>query len=178
MAAHLEDFIEGAHRARDALAGDALDDRKLLNRELSWLDFDARVLALADAGGTPLLERAKFLAIYSSNLDEFFQVRVAGLKDQLAAGLGRVSADGLEPAEQLAAIRVRVEELTAHVDRIFLDEVTPGLADVGIRLSDWSDLDDDDRSFLVEFFERQVFPVLTPSPSIPVTRSPTSPRSL
>ncbi len=162
MAAHLENFIEGAHRARGPHTGGAPDDRRLLNRELSWLDFDARVLSLADAPDTPLLERAKFLAIFSSNLDEFFQVRVAGLKDQLAAGLGRVSADGLGPAEQLEGIRSRVEELATHVDRIFLGEVTPGLADVGIRLSDWDELDDDDRTFLVDFFERQVFPVLTP----------------
>ncbi|MEX2659736.1 MAG: RNA degradosome polyphosphate kinase [Acidimicrobiales bacterium] len=162
MAAHLEDFIEGAHRAHGPDAGDAPHERRLLNRELSWLDFDARVLSLADAPGIPLLERAKFLAIFTSNLDEFFQVRVAGLKDQLAAGLGRVSADGLGPAEQLDEIRARAVELAAHVDRIFLDEVTPGLADVGIRLSDWDELDDADRGFLVEFFERQVFPVLTP----------------
>jgi polyphosphate kinase len=162
MAAHLEDFIEGAHRARGVLSEDGSDHPRLLNRELSWLDFDARVLALADMPAVPLLERAKFLAIFSSNLDEFFQVRVAGLKDQVAAGLGRVSPDGLEPARQLDAIRTRVEELIRHVDRIFLGEVNPGLADAGIRLSDWGDLDDDDRAFLVEFFERQVFPVLTP----------------
>jgi polyphosphate kinase len=162
MAAHLEDFIEGAHRARGVLTDDAGDHPRLLNRELSWLDFDARVLALADMPSVPLLERAKFLAIFSSNLDEFFQVRVAGLKDQVAAGLGRVSPDGLEPARQLDAIRTRVEELVRHVDRIFLGEVNPGLADAGIRLSDWGELDDDDRAFLVDFFERQVFPVLTP----------------
>jgi polyphosphate kinase len=162
MAAHLEDFIEGAHRARGVLTDDPGDHPRLLNRELSWLDFDARVLALADMPSVPLLERAKFLAIFSSNLDEFFQVRVAGLKDQVAAGLGRVSPDGLEPARQLDAIRARVEELLRHVDRIFLGEVNPGLAEAGIRLSDWGELDDEDRAFLVEFFERQVFPVLTP----------------
>ncbi len=162
MAAHLEELIEGAHPAHEPKGGGAPQQGRFLNRELSWLDFDARVLALADIPDVPLLERAKFLAIFSSNLDEFFQVRVAGLKDQLAAGLGRVSADGLEPAEQLDAIRTRVFELAAHVDRIFLGEVAPGLAESGIRLSDWASLDDDDRAFLVDFFERQVFPVLTP----------------
>jgi polyphosphate kinase len=162
MAAHLEDFIEGAHRARGLLVGDAPEHPRLLNRELSWLDFDARVLSLADAPSVPLLERAKFLAIFASNLDEFFQVRVAGLKDQLAAGLGRVSADGLGPAEQLKAIRARVDDLTRHQDRIFLTEVVPALGEQGIRLSDWDELDDEDRSYLVDFFEQQVFPVLTP----------------
>ena len=84
---------------------------RFLNRELSWLEFNARVLALAEDAGLPLLERTKFLAIFSQNLDEFFQVRVAGLKDQVAAGFGRESDDGLTPAEQLQAIRARVNEL-------------------------------------------------------------------
>ena len=85
MATHIEDYIEGAHGSLEDVAGVA--DR-YLNRELSWLDFNARVLSLADRSDVPLLERAKFLAIFSTNLDEFFQVRVAGLKDQEAAGLG------------------------------------------------------------------------------------------
>jgi polyphosphate kinase len=135
---------------------------RFLNRELSWLDFDSRVLALAEDAATPLLERAKFLAIFAENLDEFFQLRVAGLKDQLAAGLGVVSTDGLDPGAQLQAIRVRVEELVARQDRVFLHEVTPGLADVGITFSNWEDLDTDDCEYLVEVFEQQVFPVLTP----------------
>ena len=89
--------------------------RSAANIDKSWLDFDARVLSLADAPTVPLLERAKFLAIFASNLDEFFQVRVAGLKDQHAAGLGRVSADGLGPGQQLLAIRARVEDLLARL---------------------------------------------------------------
>src|SRR3989337_2920552 len=100
MAAHLEDFIEGSHHlAFHPLVG--VPEQRYLNRELSWLDFNARVLPLADQSGPPLLERAKFLAIFSQNLDEFFQVRVAGLKDQVAAGLGRTSDDGITPDEQL-----------------------------------------------------------------------------
>jgi polyphosphate kinase len=161
VAAHLEDFIEGGHHLLfHPLVGDA--QQRYLNRELSALDFNARVLSLADQSGTPLLERAKFLAIFSTNLDEFFQVRVAGLKDQAAAGIGANSDDGLSPSEQLEAIRVRSIELLQHQQRIFLDEVTPGLADAGIRLSDWDEVDDDDREYLVAFFEQQIFPVLTP----------------
>ena len=161
MAAHLEDFIEGSHHlAFHPLVG--APEQRYLNRELSWLDFNARVLALADQAGTPLLERAKFLAIFSQNLDEFFQVRVAGLKDQVAAGLGRTSDDGLTPDEQLEAIRSRVHELLGHESRIFTHEVAPGLAEVGIRFSSWDELDDDDREHLVSYFEQQVFPVLTP----------------
>jgi polyphosphate kinase len=154
VAAHIETLIEGTH-----IAGEAV---RYLNRELAWLDFNARVLALADAPGTPLLERVKFLAIYGQNLDEFFQVRVAALKDQVAAGLGAVTPDGLRPDEQLDAIRDRVLELTRHDERIFQDEVVPALQDHGIQLLGWSDLGDDDRKELVEVFEQQVFPVLTP----------------
>jgi polyphosphate kinase len=161
MAANLEDFIEGAHHLRfHPLVGDA--EQRFLNRELSWLDFNARVLALADQPATPLLERAKFLAIFSQNLDEFFQVRVAGLKDQVAAGYARQSDDGLTPSQQLEAIRARVNELSEHECRIFLTEVAPALADNGIRFSNWDELDDDDREYLVDFFEQQIFPVLTP----------------
>ncbi len=140
---------------------DATEPR-YLNRELSWLDFNARVLALAEDDATPLLERAKFLAIFSQNLDEFFQVRVAGLKDQVAAGLGATSPDGRTPAQQLLEVRDRVEELMARQERAFLDGVVPGLARHGIRLSSWDDLDDDDEKFLVETFEQRIFPVLTP----------------
>src|SRR3954464_5990964 len=110
MAANLEHALEVAPRVPFHPVA-TTPEQQLLNRELSWLDFNARVLALADQPLTPLLERAKFLAIFSQNLDEFFQVRVAGLKDQVAAGLGRTSDDGLTPAEQLAAIRGRVNEL-------------------------------------------------------------------
>src|SRR3954462_8610720 len=134
MAANLEDFIEGAHHLRfHPLVGDT--EQRVLNRELSWLDFNARVLALADQTSAPLLERAKFLAIFSQNLDEFFQVRVAGLKDQVAAGFIREGGDGLAPVDQLGAIRARVEELSAHQSRIFLEDVAPRLADEGIRFS-------------------------------------------
>ncbi|MGI8807392.1 MAG: RNA degradosome polyphosphate kinase [Acidimicrobiales bacterium] len=135
---------------------------RYVNRELSWLDFNARVLALAEDGQTPVLERAKFLAIFSSNLDEFFQVRVAGLHDKHAAGLDTTSLDGLTPTEQLRAIRPRVEELIARQAAVFLDDVAPALGEAGIVLSDWGSLDDDDREYLVDVFDRRIFPVLTP----------------
>ena len=89
----------------------AADSPRYLDRELSWLEFNARVLALAENASLPLLERAKFLAIFSSNLDEFFQVRVSGLKEQLEAGIRPTSPEGIDQVEQLRAIRTRVEEL-------------------------------------------------------------------
>jgi polyphosphate kinase len=139
----------------------AVGDR-ILNRELAWLDFNARVLALADDPQVPLLERAKFLAIFSSNLDEFFQVRVAGLKDQVAAGITASSPDGRSPQQQLAEIRDRVEALAHEQERIFLDGVVPGLAEHGIVFSSWSELDDEDVKHLDAVFEERIFPVLTP----------------
>ncbi|MDP9420737.1 MAG: RNA degradosome polyphosphate kinase [Actinomycetota bacterium] len=133
-----------------------------LNRELSWLDFGERVLARAEAPEVPVLERAKFLAIFGQGLDEFFQVRVAGLKDQVAAGLQALSPDGLTPEDQLLAIRARVAELLERQSEIFLHHVAPDLGAVGIHFSKWDELDDDDRKHLVEVFENQIFPVLTP----------------
>ncbi len=141
-------------------AGEDVD--RILNRELSWLDFNARVLALAADDRVPLLERVKFLAIFSQNLDEFFQVRVAGLKDQVAAGITTPTPDGRAPAQQLLEIRDKVEELAREEERIFLDEVAPGLAERGIRFSSWSELDEDDIKHLDEVFEERLFPVLTP----------------
>ena len=132
------------------------------NRELSWLDFNARVLALAEDPHTPLLERVKFLAIFAQNLDEFFQVRVAGLKDRVAAGVHALSPDGMTSAEQLDAVQRRARELAARADEIFLGPVCAGLSEVGIRFSSWSQLDDDDRVWLRDEFERRIFPVLTP----------------
>jgi polyphosphate kinase len=139
-----------------------LGPQRFTNRELSWLEFGARLLDLAEDERTPLLERVKFLAIFSEGLDEFFQVRVAGLKDQWDAGLRARSADGLRPSETLRAIGARVSELVERQSHIFVDEIAPELAEAGIRLSDWSSLDDDDREYLVDVFQRQIFPVLTP----------------
>ena len=135
---------------------------RFLNRELSWLEFNARVLALAENPQTPLLERAKFVAICSQNLDEFFQVRVAGLKDQVAAGITTPAPDGRTPLEQLAEIRERVLDLVARQEHVFLDDIVPALAESGVRFAGWEDLDQADRDFLTDEFETHIFPVLTP----------------
>jgi polyphosphate kinase len=133
-----------------------------LNRELSWLQFDERVLALAEDPELPVLERAKFLAIFAGNLDEFFQVRVAGLKEQVAAGVTGSGADGISPADQLVAIDEYVTELSHRHAGLFSAELVPALQADGVGLSDWESLDEEDRAYLVDIFEEQVFPVLTP----------------
>ena len=135
---------------------------RFANRELSWLDFADRLLDLAADGRQPLLERVKFLAIFTEGLDEFFQVRVAGLEDQVAAGLRTRSPDGLGPAEQLAAISERVTTLVGRQSAIFADQVAPALRAAGILLSDWHTLDDGDRLHLDDVFARTIFPILTP----------------
>jgi polyphosphate kinase len=135
---------------------------RLLNRELSWLEFNARVLALAEDTSQRLLERTKFLAIFGSNLDEFFQVRVAGLQEQREAGVGSATPEGLTPEEQLGGIHARVEELQARVDRLWNEDLRPALEKERIRIVDWHDLDPDDRRHVVSLFRDRVFPVLTP----------------
>ncbi|MFR9751988.1 RNA degradosome polyphosphate kinase [Nocardia sp. 004] len=135
---------------------------RYLNRELSWLDFNARVLALAEDASLPLLERAKFLAIFASNLDEFYMVRVAGLKRRAETGLLVRSADGRSPSEQLELIAARAQEIAVRHARVFLDNVLPALTAEGIAIIDWTDLDDDERLRLSGYFQDQVFPVLTP----------------
>jgi polyphosphate kinase len=139
-----------------------LPQDRYLNRELSWLDFNARVLALAEDTSLPLLERAKFLAIFASNLDEFFMVRVAGLKRRHETGLSVRSADGLSPREQLALIAQRTQVLAERHARVFLDSVRPALADNNIHVITWDQLTDDERRRMAEFFHEEVFPVLTP----------------
>ena len=135
---------------------------RYIDRELSWLEFNARVLALAENESLPLLERAKFLAIFSSNLDEFFQVRVSGLKEQLEAGIRPTSEEGIDQLEQLSAIRARVEELVTRQAVVFTKDVRPALQEAGIEFCDWQDLDDEARDRLTNEFEDRIFPVLTP----------------
>jgi polyphosphate kinase len=135
---------------------------RFLNREVSWLDFNARVLELARDPDAPLLERAKFLAIFASNLDEFFMVRVAGLKRRQEMGLGVRSADGLGAREQLARIAARTRELSQEHARLFLEEVRPALDAQGLRLVLWRDLAPEQQAPLHDYFRAQVFPVLTP----------------
>ena len=135
---------------------------RLLNRELSWLDFNRRVLALSHEAGIPLFERLKFVAISSSNLDEFFQVRISALRDQVAAGVGRSGADGLSPSQQLAAIAPIVEDFVIEQEKVLFDELLPALSDAGVRLVGWDDLGREDRRYLTDVFEQRIFPVLTP----------------
>jgi polyphosphate kinase len=135
-----------------------------LNRELSWLEFNARVLEEAADASNPWLERLKFLAIFSSNLDEFFEIRVAGLQQQVYAGVEPqdYGADGMAPAEQLAAIDRRAHEQVAQQYRILNEEVLPGLADAGVELVRLDDLTEAERRHVELLFHASVSPVLTP----------------
>ena len=135
---------------------------RFANRELSRLDFGARLLDLAEDDSLPLLERVKFMAIFSELLDEFFQVRVAGLEDQVVGGITTRSADGLRPREQLVAIRQRTTELFRRQDRIYLEHLHVELAAAGIRIESYDALGDEDREALREFFVAAIYPILTP----------------
>ncbi|WP_077090153.1 RNA degradosome polyphosphate kinase [Mycobacterium rhizamassiliense] len=159
---HGESAVTAPPAATPAAITDPLPEDRYLNRELSWLDFNARVLALAADTSLPLLERAKFLAIFASNLDEFYMVRVAGLKRRDEMGLSVRSADGLTPREQLARIGEQTQQIATRHAREFLDSVRPALAAEGIYIVTWADLDQAERDQLSTYFNEQVFPVLTP----------------
>jgi polyphosphate kinase len=135
---------------------------RYLNRELSRLDFDERVLAMAEDPKLPVLERVRFLAIFSQNLDDFFQVRVAGLKEQVLAAVAVASPDGMSPLEQLKAIRVRVEGLVDRQMGLFNREIVPALAEAGITLVRANEVTKRELSQLHTVFRQQIFPVLTP----------------
>jgi polyphosphate kinase len=135
---------------------------RLLNRELSWLEFNARVLDLAADQSVPLLERVKFCFIFSSNLDEFFMVRVAGLMGQEAAGIGVRSIDGRTPTAALAEIRERVLGLTARQSRLWSRELVPALAEHGVVIAQVEECEDKELAELEKRFEREIYPVLTP----------------
>ena len=140
---------------------------------MSWLDFNSRVLALAADRSAPLLERAKFLAIFASNLDEFYMVRVAGLKRRQSMGLGVRSADGLGVREQLERIAARAQELASEHARLFLQEVRPALDERGIRLVLWKDLPPEQQAPLHDYFRVAGLPGADaaggrPGPPVPV----------
>jgi polyphosphate kinase len=160
-----------AHRPvaapRPARAGEPetqapLPQDRFLDRELSWLAFNERVLELAEDPSLPLLERARFLAIFASNLDEFFMVRVAGLKRRIATGLAVTAASGLEPREVLAGLQACSRELMQRHAAVFAKDVRPALEEHGITLVDWDQLGDSEQLHLHHFFRDRVFPVLTP----------------
>lgn len=135
---------------------------RYLNRELSWLDFNARVLALGTDPTSPLLERVKFCAIFAGNLDEFYEVRIAGLKDMAAAGIASQSMDGLRPREQLRVIASEVRELAGAHASLFSETLMPMLAASGMAIVSWPELDSTDQAQLSSIFADGIFPVLTP----------------
>ena len=154
----------GSRRAGSPLTPSSrqLDGRhRYINRHLSWLDYDTRVLELAEDPSRVLLERAKFLAISSTNLDEFFQVRVGGLIEQRRAGVAALSPDGMTVDEQLSEIRTRAIDIAARQIHAFRD-IVEKLADVGLRFSNYASLDPEDRQYVDSVFEDRIFPVLTP----------------
>ncbi|MBB3085852.1 RNA degradosome polyphosphate kinase [Geodermatophilus sabuli] len=140
----------------------ALPADRFLNRELSWLDFNARVLELAEDDSLPLLERVKFLAIFAGNLDEFYMVRIAGLKRRQSTGLTVRSPDGLTIREQLALVTARTRELVHRHGDVFTKDITPRLEEAGIRIVHWGELAETEVTRLRDYFRDQVFPVLTP----------------
>jgi polyphosphate kinase len=140
----------------------AFGSHRFANRELSRLDFGSRLLDLAEDASLPLLERVKFMAIFSELLDEFFQVRVANLEDQVVGGITTRSADGLRPREQLLAIRQQTTELVRRQDQIFLEQLQVELAAAGLHIEQYASLDEADRAVLARFFAEEIYPILTP----------------
>lgn len=139
-----------------------LPPNRYLDREISWLAFNERVLQLAEDPATPLLERAFFLAIVASNLDEFFMVRIAGLRRRILAGFAVPSETGMSPTKLLEVLMAQTHELMDRHAAVFTDQVLPRLADEGIRLVRWSDLGGKERERLRHMFREEIFPVLTP----------------
>jgi polyphosphate kinase len=170
--AAVDDAVEGALESpepavdeqawTEALAEVRKYDDRFLDRELSWLHFNQRVLELAEDPQVPLLERTRFLAIFASNLDEFFMVRVAGLKRRIAAGMAVRAVSGMLPREELEAIWEETRRLTQRHADLFRDEIVPALAGHDIELVRWGDLDKEEQKRCKRLFRDRVFPVLTP----------------
>jgi polyphosphate kinase len=156
--------VDASLKAADARieAPDLEASELYFNRELSWLQFNERVLELTEDENVPLLERMKFLAIYSSNLDEFYMVRVAGLHDQVDAGIDARQADGLSPSETIERVAERNRELGVRHSRQWEEQIRPALAGEGIRVLDPADCDGRELEIVDRMFEEQIFPVLTP----------------
>ncbi len=149
-------------RVLDGASAPDLPADRFLDRELSWLQFNERVLQLAADESVPLLERARFLAIFASNLDEFFMVRVAGLKRRIATGIAVRSTSGLEPREVLEQVSRVAHDLTAMQARIFHDSVRPALEEEGITIVRWDAVEPAEQERLAQLFRNEIFPVLTP----------------
>jgi polyphosphate kinase len=157
----LAEEIEDLHHLPE-LTGRSADPDRFLDRESSWLDFNARVLELAEDPETPLLERVKFVAIFADNLDEFFMVRVAGLQRRIATGLGVASPAGLSAREQMELISTRGHLLASRHAALFCSTIQPALSEAGIDIVDYDQLRTDERATADALFDEQVFPVLTP----------------
>lgn len=150
-------------KVASALITDYWRPEHFLNRELSWLEFNARVLEEAIDEHTPLLERVKFLSIFSTNLDEFFMIRVAGVKRQIDARVSiPVTADGMAPSELMAGLSVRIHELVQSQHRLFLDSIVPELAREGIFILKPGQLSAAQKEYLYTFFHREILPIVTP----------------
>jgi polyphosphate kinase len=158
----VEEILEPPKLDAVAEGPDLSDPSLYFNRELSWLEFNDRVLQLGEDTSVPLLERVKFCAIWESNLDEFFMVRVANLHDQVEAGMAGRGADGMSPMEQILAIRERVSAQRRRLAACFERDLRPALAEHGIRITDIDNATQDELLELERLFQRQVFPVLTP----------------
>ena len=140
-----------------------LDDPKwYLNRELSWLEFNKRVLEEAENPSTPLLERLKFLAIFFNNLDEFFMIRISGLREQLSGGVLEASLDGMSPSDQLAKIREALIQVFSRVKNCWQEDLLPQLTQTGIKILSYKEIKPKQRSLLRRYFRKEIFPVLTP----------------
>src|SRR6187200_1859774 len=159
--ASIEPTAENSHQVTEPPA-DLENPSLFLNRELSWLQFNLRVLEEAEDPRHPLLERVKFLAIFATNLDEFFMVRVSGLRRQIAGGAGEIPPDAMTPADQMLAI---CRELTVHLERHYAcwkNELFPRLREAGIHVLHMHELDQCERESLRQYFSREIFPTLTP----------------
>src|SRR5918995_4498581 len=139
-----------------------LEPEMFINRELSWLDFNSRVLLEAEESANPLLERVKFAAIFASNLDEFFMIRVAGIQRKVDTGIGTRGPDGRTPAEQLRAVRAKTQTALDRHAAVITGVLRPGLAAEGIEIVPYASLSDSQQETVTRRFEREIFPILTP----------------
>ena len=141
----------------------SLDPRgRLIDRELTWLAFNQRVLELAEDPATPLLERCRFLAIFSSNLDDFYMIRVATLKRKLESGVTKANSAGYTPIQLMSEISQKTQELLQRQSRVFHEEILPQLGQYKIEIATWASLDEDERAAVNKVFQTKIFPVLTP----------------
>ncbi len=158
-----EELGDSAQAELDAIRQPFPDgSERYINRELSWLRFNERVLEEALDNDNPLLERVRFLSIFGTNLDEFFMIRVSGLRRQFESGVVESPPDGMTPAQQLSAIRTRVLAALERAQQCWRDELKPQLNEAGVEVVSWADLDESERSWLRDHFEATIFPVLTP----------------